>query len=92
MSQIRPALTLLVTVTLISRAATASAAQPPSLTPTPPPTFSPPLAADGSGTTTTSDSEAIARTGDDLPRVLLVAGILIGAGSAVRARPLVRRG
>ena len=90
MPPIRPALTLLATIVVLSPAATARAAAP-SLTPNPPV----PLP-DGTSTTTTTTTTttatsteptgAIPRTGDDLPEQLLVAGVMIAAGAAIRTR------
>jgi hypothetical protein len=104
MLRIRPALTLLATVVLLSPVGNARAATP-RLTPNPPvplpeapqQTTTSATAATTTSTTTTSATTtpaigAIPRTGEDLPTELLVAGVLVAAGAAVRAGSQMLRG
>jgi hypothetical protein len=95
MPPIRPALTLLATVGLLTPATVAQAATTTvtqattsTLTPTPP---VPLPAAPARGSTTTTP-DGLPRTGTDLPEELLVAVGLLAAGGALRIGVLPDRG
>ncbi|HUO70866.1 MAG TPA: hypothetical protein VMU39_08825 [Solirubrobacteraceae bacterium] len=91
MPPIRPVLTLLATVVLLSPTAAARAASS-KLTPNPPVPLPQTTVPHPTAATTGPSTGAIPRTGDDLPAQIFVAGCLIGAGAVLRARPPLHRG